>query len=211
MCIASLSDAQREFAARLAVVENATRYAFRRRKFRRHEYEDIVAEAIAACWSAWVGLISRGRDPLEVGVTGIANQAARYVRSGRRLANRNGGRHKMSVEHRRAQRLGGYKVVSLDTGPAARADYGPAAWKDWIATDRHTSPAEAAAFRIDFESWLDSLPERRRLTALLLAEGRGTLEVATMVGVSPAAVSPARPVLERRWNEFIREPTAAVN
>ena len=48
MCIASLADAQREFAARLAVVESATRYAFRRRRLRRHDYEDIMAETIAA-------------------------------------------------------------------------------------------------------------------------------------------------------------------
>ena len=92
MCIASLTEAQREFAARLSVVESATRYAFRRRRFRRHDYEDILAEAIAACWMPWVGLISRGRDPLAVGPCGIANQAARYVRNGRRIANRSGGR-----------------------------------------------------------------------------------------------------------------------
>ena len=103
MCIASLADAQREFAARLPVVENATRFAFRRRRLRRQDLEDILAEAIAACWSAWVGLISRGRDPREVGVCAIANRAALYVRHGRRIANRSGGRGAMDVYHRRAQ------------------------------------------------------------------------------------------------------------
>ena len=104
MSIASLNDAQREFTAHLPAVENATRYAFRRRRLRRHDYEDVLAEATAACWSAWVGLISRGRDPLEVGVCGIANQAVRYVRTGRRLARgRNGGgRHKMDIYHGRS-------------------------------------------------------------------------------------------------------------
>jgi hypothetical protein len=92
MCIASLIDAQREFTAHLPAVENATRFAFRRRRLKRHDYEDILAEAIAACWNAWVGLLARGRNPLEVGVCGIANYAVRYVRNGRRIANRSGGR-----------------------------------------------------------------------------------------------------------------------
>ena len=90
MSAMSLVAAQREFTAHLPAVVNATRYAFRRRRLRRHDYEEVLAEAIAACWSAWVGLLSRGRDPLEVGVCGIANQAARYVLSGKRIAHRSG-------------------------------------------------------------------------------------------------------------------------
>ena len=121
MCIASLADAQREFATRLPVVVNATRFAFRRRRLRRHDYEDILAEAIAACWSAWVGLVSRGRDPLEVGVCGIANQAARYVRNGRRIPNRSGGRGAMDVWHPRVRRALGLRVVSFERGGRAVA------------------------------------------------------------------------------------------
>jgi DNA-directed RNA polymerase specialized sigma24 family protein len=203
MSIASLNDAQREFTAHLPAIENATRYAFRRR-LRRQEYEDVLAEAIAACWSAWVGLISRGRDPLEVGVCGIASQAVRYVRNGRRLARgRNGGgRHKMDIYHGRAQVLGGYKVISYDTGPAERSDYGPAAWKEVLIADRRTTPADVACARLDFQSWLSSLPERRRRTAELLAQGYGTGEVAREVGVTAPAIAQARAALARSWSEF---------
>jgi DNA-directed RNA polymerase specialized sigma24 family protein len=212
MCIASLADAQREFTAHLPAVLNATRYAFRRYRLRRHDFEDISAEAIAACWSSWLGIISRGRSPLEVGVCGIANQAVRYVRSGKRLANTNEGRHKMDIHHRRARRLGGgYKVVSYDTGPAERNDVGPAAWCDWVATDHRMGPADAAAFNIDYSAWLAGLPERRRQTALLLAEGRGTLEVAGLVGVTPAAVSQARSYLDLSLKQHVQEPAAASN
>jgi hypothetical protein len=77
MSIASLIDAQREFTAHLPAVENVTHYAFRRRRLRRQDDEDVLAEAIAACWRAWAGLMSRGHDPLEVGVCGVANQAVR--------------------------------------------------------------------------------------------------------------------------------------
>ena len=51
------------------------------------DHEEAVAEARAAAWSAWHGLIRKGKDPLAVGVTGIANNAIRYVRNGRRVGN----------------------------------------------------------------------------------------------------------------------------
>ena len=50
MSIASLNDAHREFTAHLSAVENAARFAFRRRRLKRQDYEDVLAEAIAACW-----------------------------------------------------------------------------------------------------------------------------------------------------------------
>ena len=54
---------------------------------RRQDREEAVAEARAAAWSAWHGLIRRGKDPLAVGVTAIAINAIRYVRNGRRVGN----------------------------------------------------------------------------------------------------------------------------
>ena len=180
MCIASLTDAQDEFAARLAVVERAARYAFRRRKLRRQDFEDILAETIAACWSAWVGLLSRGRDPLEVGVCGIANQAARYVRHGRRVGNTTCGRGVVDV-FRRAQKARGFRVFNSGgvEETIAEADHG--VWTNCC------TPAEEACFRVDSAAWLDALAPRRRRTAELLAAGHGTLEVARDVGVTPAA------------------------
>jgi hypothetical protein len=154
--------------------------------------------------------VARGRDPIAAGVSGIAAFAVRHTLKGRRIANRHGGgRNKMSVEHRRAQQLGGYRVISLDSDEPVRTDYGPAAWRDWVATDHRMGPADAAAFRLDFASWLASLPGRRRHTAELLAEGHGTLEVARWVGVTPAAVSQARSWLARSWRDFQGESRAA--
>ena len=196
MCIASLTDAQDEFAARLAVVERAARYAFRRRKLRRQDFEDILAETIAACWSAWVGLISRGRDPMEVGVTGIANQAARYVRSGRRIANRSGGRGAMDIFHRRAQQARGFRVFSSGGANEAVEGSEHGVWTNCC------TPAEEACFRVDYAAWLDALAPRRRRTAELLAAGHGTLEVAREVGVSPPAVTQARAALCASWRRF---------
>jgi hypothetical protein len=205
MSIASLIDAQREFTAHLPAVENATRYAFRRRRLKRHDYEEILAEAIAACWSAWTGLISRGKDPLEVGVCGIANQAVRYVRAGRRIANRTCGRGKMDVFHRRAQEARGFRV--LDSGGVEEAieDADHGVWRNCC------TPADEACFRVDYADWLKGLAPRRRRTAELLAAGHGTLEVARQVGVSAPAISQARLALERSWRDYQREATARAN
>jgi hypothetical protein len=199
MTTAALAAAHQQFEAALPAIRQSARYALRRR---RRDRDDLLAEVIACAWKAWRGLVVRGRNPVVVGVTAIAAWAARHALKGRRIGNRHGGRHKMDVLHRRARRRGGYQVVSYDSGPAARHDFGPAVWMEWIATDRHMGPADAAAFRLDLASWLARLPERRRRTAALLAEGHGTFEVARWVGDTPAAVSQARSWLARSWHEF---------
>ena len=110
----------------------------------------------------------------------------------------------MDVFHPRAQKLRSFRVVSLD--PDADAAPCPASWKEGLVADRRVTPADEACFRLDFEAWLARLPERRRRTALLLAKGHGTLEVARRVGLSPAAISQARSRLARSWREFQGEP-----
>ena len=204
----ALISAQREFESAIPVLAKNFRYLFRTRW---RDRDDLLAEAYACAWKAWRGLIARGRDPIAVGVTGIAAYAVRHTLKGRQIGRgrNSGGRNKMSVEHARAQRLGGYRIISYDSGDAVRSDYGPGAWEDWVATDPRMGPAEAAAFKIDFSDFLASLPDRRREAAMLLAEGRGTGEVARQLGITAAAVSQTRSYLERRWREFIREPPAA--
>jgi hypothetical protein len=203
----ALATAHQQFESTLPALRRNFRYLLRRRW---RDRDDLFAEAVACAWKAWVGLVAMGRDPIAVGVSGIAAFAVRHTLKGRRIGRGRdgGGRHKMDVQHRRAQQLGGYKVVSYDTGKVEQCDDGPAAWKEWVAVDRHMGPADAAAFRVDFSSWLAGLPERRRRTAGLLAEGHGTLEVARWVGVTPAAVSQARSWLARSWRDFQGEARA---
>jgi hypothetical protein len=209
MSAISLIAAQQEFSHHLPAVENAVHFAFRRRfRMRRQDYEEALAESIAAAWSAWTGLIARGKNPVEVGVHGIANNAVRYVRNGRRVANRSGGRSAMDVNHRKAQAVCGFTVKSLDRNgqPTGETAGG---WRDWIVGGNRCTPADEAAFRLDFASWLASLPVRRRRTAELLSEGRGTGEVARELGITAAAVSQARGWLERSWRAFQGEVPAA--
>jgi len=206
----ALATAHQQFESALPVLQKKFRYLFRRRW---RDCDDLIAEAYACAWKAWRGLVVKGRDPVAVGLSGIAAYAARHAKKGRLIGRgrTGGGRHKMSVDHRRAMKLGAYRVVSLETGPTERNDYGPAAWRDWVAIDHRMGPADAAAFRLDFESWLASLPDWRRRTAELLLENRGTGEVAGQIGVTPAAVSQARSWLENSYRAFMQEPAATAN
>jgi hypothetical protein len=90
MSVASLVAAQENFTASLPAVENQLQAAFRR--LRPQDREDAVAEARAAAWSAWAGLIRKVKDPVAVGVLGFAHNAIRYVKNGRTLGDRNAGR-----------------------------------------------------------------------------------------------------------------------
>jgi hypothetical protein len=208
MLAATLIAAQQQFTTHLAAVENAARFAFRRR-LRRQDFEEALAETRAAAWSAWVGLLSRGKDPVQVGVHGIASNAVRYVRNGRRVGNRSGGgRGAMDVHHRRVQASHGYTFQSLDCNAQLTGETTDP-WRDWIVHDNRWTPADEAVFRLDFAAWLASLPDRRRKTAELLSLGCGTLEVARKLGITAAAVSQARNWLERSWREFQGELAAA--
>jgi hypothetical protein len=194
-----LAAAHLRFEAALPAIRQSARFLLRRRRRNR---DDLLAETVAAAWKTWLGLELRGRNPVVVGVTAIARWAARHALKGRRIGNRSGGRGAMDVFHRRAQILRSFRVVSLEPGTDTIAGSGPASWRDYLFANRRVTPADEACFRLDFEAWLARLPERRRRTAELLAQGHGTLEVARCVGISPPAVSQARSWLARSWRDF---------
>lgn len=120
-----------------------------------------LRKAKDAAWSAWHGLIKRGKDPVAVGFHGIATNAIRNLQQGRRFGDTNGGQAALVVYHRKAQAKCGFKLISLDTGDDAGAeDSTRGSWREWLAWDHRVGPADEAAFRVDFEAWLEGLPPR---------------------------------------------------
>ena len=190
---------QRQFETLLPKFEEAARYAFR--KCQHVDREEAVADVCAAAWSAWHGLIQRGKDPLEVGPYGILTNAIRYVRNGRRIGNKGCGRGRRDLWRRQARKSIGFRLVSLASAQRE------AELKAWIASDYHSTPADHAAFLIDFEDWLGRLPERRRRSAELLSQGYGTGEVASELGVTAGAISQVRAELARNWDLFQHDTT----
>jgi hypothetical protein len=200
MSLASLALAREQFEAALPTIVATAEYAFR--KLRRQDREEAVAEARAAAFSAWHGLVRRGTDPVGVGITGIAHNAVRYVKNGRRIANRHCGRGALDVHHRRAQRRCGFRILSLDSDAEFAPRSASGSWRDWVIADDRANPAQQACIRIDIEAWLAGLPSRKRRMAELLAIGHETGVVAQLLGVTPGAVSQARAWLARSWRTF---------
>jgi hypothetical protein len=189
-----------QFEALLPKIKESARFAFR--GFNPSDREEAVADVCAAAWSAWHGLINRGKDPLEVGPMGILTNAIRYVRAGKRVGNPGSGRGRTDLWNHRTRRALGIRLISL---ASARRQ---GELRSWVAEDHRSTPAEHAAFLIDFKDWLGRLSERRRLSAELLSQGYGTGEVASQVGVSAAAISQARTELATNWDKFQGDRTA---
>jgi hypothetical protein len=84
-----------------------------------------------------------------------------------------------------AQRRHGFGVLSL-----SRTDRSSTQWVERVVTqDRRATPAEVAATRIDFRSWLATLTKRRRLIAKALASGETTGGAAKRFTVTAGRIS----------------------
>jgi hypothetical protein len=186
-------------------MDSVIRHHFRNWPARRRA--DALADARAALWAAWHSLVRRGKDPLQVGITGIAARCCLFTKAGRKLGNKNRGRGCLDVLDQRAQRRLGLKILRLDRDEETVARDG---WREWLAEDNRVTPADEAAFRLDFGRWLSGLPERKRQMAELLLQGHETGVVARMLEVTPAAVSQTRTWLESSWRTFQGEAVPAV-
>jgi DNA-directed RNA polymerase specialized sigma24 family protein len=191
------NDAHLAFDAALSRIDAVLRHHFR--AWPRARRQDAIDDARAYTWLAWTGLLARGKDPVQVGVVAIAVNACRAVRNGRSVGSaRSVGRGAMDIHHPKVRHATGLRVVSLeDLGGGS-----PGRWQDWLAANDRYSPADEAAFRLDFAAWLVELPATRRRVAELLAQGLGTGEVARRLNVTSSAVSQSRDWLSRSWDRF---------
>ena len=70
----SWAEVHKQFTDALPGMQNAIHLHIRH--LPRRLRDEALQDAIAACWLAWHGLVRRGKDPLQVGPTGIARFAA---------------------------------------------------------------------------------------------------------------------------------------
>ena len=128
------------------------------------------------------------RSGLSVGIAGFA---IKQFRDGRRVGSRLNVRDVMS---RHAQRVKGFRVVSLDQ----KAD-GEDEVRAALVEDETAGPADTAAARIDVAAWLRRLTSRNRRIARLLATGESSKAAAQRFGLTSARVSQVRQELRRSW------------
>ena len=75
-------------------------------------------------------------------------------------------------------------------------------WLDLAVEDRKTSPADIAAFRLDFKAWRSKQNKRDRKAMDWLVAGERPLDVADRLGISPARVTQLRHKWEASWAKF---------
>jgi len=171
--------------------------------FRGHDEEtreDLVEEAIANAFVAYVRLVERGKADLAY-PTVLARYAVAQIRDGRRVGSSLNTREVLSSS---AQRKQGFVVEHLDSYDSETAQ-----WREAVVEDHHQTPIlDKVAFRLDFPRWLETHTKRDRRIAQLLASGESTNEVSEKFEVSPARVSQLRREFHDSWQEFHAEHAA---
>jgi hypothetical protein len=161
--------------------------------------EELVQEVVASSFAAYARLVELGKEELAFPYP-LARFAIGQVRAGRQLGNSRQSREVMSEY---AQRHKGFLVQRLDYFNEEED-----CWREIIVEDKRATPADIAACRIDFASWLRLLPSRRKKIALALASGETTSATAKKFGVTPARISQLRQWLKESWEAFQGELTA---
>jgi hypothetical protein len=177
-----------------------------------HKRADAIAEMVALCWSWFIRLVERGKDPTQFPTT-LADFAARAVRSGRRLAGMERSRDVLSP---RAQQRFCFAVEPYPSSTASCFDdlYGTVhgqrnqdVWEERLQDNTRTPVIDQVAFRIDFPTWLATQTERNVRIAEAMIRGERTLDLARRFGLSPGRVSQIRQQLYQDYQRFHGEGT----
>ena len=149
---------------------------------------DAVQEAVATAFVAYARLVKLGKEELAY-ATPLAQFAVRRVRTGRTVSVPVNVNDVTSpwCQHRR-----GIRVESL------HEQDGRGGWRDLVVEDRHATPADIAATRIDFDEWLPACPSGRERSPRYWQREKPE-SVARRFGVTPGRISQLRCKLHRAW------------
>jgi hypothetical protein len=188
-----------EFLAMLPAIRRSAQVAFR--KLPPELRHDLIEEVVANSYVAFARLVERGQAD-RAAPSPLARFAIAQIRVGRQVGNRLRIREVLS---RYAQHQKGFHVDRLDQFKAEDEE-----WREVLIEDRRAGPAEIAACRIDFASWLRLLSSRRRRIALALAGGETTTAAAKKFGLTASRISQLRQWLKNSWEAFQGEATTEV-
>jgi hypothetical protein len=180
-----------DFLAFLPAIRRHARLSFRNAAPELRQ--ELVQETIANSLANYARLAERGKQDVAF-PSALARYAVAQVRAGRRIGNR---LQIGDVLSEFAQRKKFFSVERLNY-----YDGDENCWLEIVVEDRRASPADVAACRIDFASWLTRLPSRLRKMALFLAAGETTSATAKKFGVTPARISQIRQWFKKSWEAF---------
>ena len=180
-----------QFLEMLPKIRRRAQFAFRCTPS--DDKEELVQEAVANAYVAFVRLVDQGRANAAF-ATPLADYAIRRVLAARLVGS---GLSTGDVLSRAARFGSGIVVESLDTFDDMQGD-----WRAALVEDRRAGPAEIAAARIDLAAWFRSLSRRNRRIAKSLATGESTCGVARQFNLSSGRISQLRGELEASWQDY---------
>jgi hypothetical protein len=187
-------DRDAKFLAMLPMIRRQAAYHLRH--LSSEDRAEAIQDVVASAFVSYVRLIGRGKA--EQAFAGpLARYGACQYLSGRRVGSRLNGQDVTSDYCRQKK---GLSLERLD-----RFDDPTSKWEQLVVEDKHSTPADVAATRVDFRAWLESLPVRTRRVAETLATGEATSHVARMFGCSASRVSQLRRELYDAWLAFTGE------
>lgn len=187
---------QEDFLRILPCVQRHARCYFRH--LRAEAQEEAVAQATALAFAAFRRLQEQGKDPFAF-PSQLATIAAKQVQAGRSLGSR---QSRTDILSPATQRRWGFQVRRLAPRRAAELE----SWQEAVVDNTQTSPADAAAFRMDFRHWLASLTPRNRQLVDLLTLSYTPTQAARQLKISRGRISQLRKALARRWYASQEEP-----
>jgi len=183
------TDWQTKFLDLVPAIRTYAAYAFR--KLPQDFREEAVAEVIARTCVAFARLAER--DLLAKAYpTVLARFAVAQYADGRRTGTTTNTRDLTSPATAKKH---GIRVDSLHRFQTEKRE-----WKELVVEDSTAGPAEVAAFRIDFETWLEGLPSSKRKLVNQLVDGSTPSEVAAKQNLSRGRVSQIRNELAQSWD-----------
>ena len=186
------------FLALLPAILRHAKFAFARLK--PEARAEAVQEVVANACQAYARLVELGKTDIAY-ATALARYGVRQTRDNRKVGGRLNIRDVLSKYCQSRKHLFVERLDKFD--PAENV------WEEILVEDKHCGPAQVAASRIDFDSWLKSLPVRHRRIAQYLSLGNRTADAARKFKVSAGRVSQLRKELAQNWRRFIGdEPDA---
>ena len=179
---------QRRFLAMLPTIERLAHRAFRRCSVDLRE--ELVSEVVADTYRWYRRLVERGRE-CDAHASVLAAYAVKRVGSGVRVGS---SQNRYDVMSRSCEVRFGVRCQSLQAPDGCSGD-----WREMLLECRRATPADLAASRVDFQTWLGTLSNRDREIAISLAAGEEAYRVAERFGLSRGRISQKRRELAVSW------------
>lgn len=189
---------QSNFLILVPAIEAHARIKFHR--LRPVEREEASAEALARACITYATL-ARQQKLHRVFVGNVATNAVRAVNGGRHVGGRQTSRDVLSALTHKKKGIAVSSLTPWDTQEGT--------WREVAVETKRVSPADTAAFRLDFAAWRDRWPPRQRQIIDLLAAGTKAVAIARKFGLTDGRVSQLREAFRRSWEQYQSMPPFA--